>query len=74
MHLETYEDGAKMFDATMRLARRAITPATLARVLVRYPVMTVRVVAAIHWQALRLWRKGAPFFVHPAKREAKGEV
>lgn len=72
VHMQTFEGGAKMFDATMRLERRPITPANLARVLVRYPVMTVRVVTAIHWQALRLWRKGAPFFVHPAKRNREG--
>ena len=27
--------------------------------------MTARVIAAIHWQALRLWLKGCPFHPHP---------
>lgn len=30
-----------------------------------HPLMTVKVIAAIHWQALRLWLKGAPFFRRP---------
>jgi DUF1365 family protein len=27
--------------------------------------MTLRVVGAIHWQALRLWIKGNPIHTHP---------
>jgi len=34
-------------------------------VLWRYPLMTARVVGAIHWQALRLWLKHNPVYDHP---------
>jgi DUF1365 family protein len=61
--------GERIFDATLGLERRPITAGTLARVLVAYPLMTVKVVTLIHWQALRLWRKGATFYVHPSKRQ-----
>ena len=61
--------GERIFDATLGLERRPITAGTLARVLVAYPLMTLKVVTLIHWQALRLWRKGATFYVHPAKRQ-----
>jgi DUF1365 family protein len=27
--------------------------------------MTLRVIAAIHWQAFRLWLKRTPFYGHP---------
>jgi DUF1365 family protein len=27
--------------------------------------MTVKVAAAIYWQALKLWLKGIPFYPHP---------
>jgi DUF1365 family protein len=69
VHMEDYVKGSKLFDATLSLRRRAITGANLWRVLARYPLMTVQVIARIHWQALRLWRKGAPFYVHPSKRK-----
>ena len=68
VHMEDYIAGDKLFDATLGLRRKPITGASLLRVLVRYPLMTVQVVTRIHWQALRLWRKGAPFHVHPKKR------
>jgi hypothetical protein len=32
--------------------------------------MTVKVMAGIHWQALRLWLKRVPVFDHPKKRTA----
>jgi len=70
VHMEDYVKGNKLFDATLGLRRRAITEANLWRVLARYPLMTVQVVARIHWQALRLWKKGAPFYVHPDKRKS----
>jgi len=63
--------GERIFDATLGLERRELAGSTLARVLVAYPLMTVKVIAMIHWQALRLWRKGATFYVHPSKRKPR---
>lgn len=65
VHMRNEWHGLDMFDATLVLRHRPITGASLARVLVRSPAMTMRVVAAIYWQALRLWMKGAPFHPHP---------
>ncbi len=36
-----------------------LTDAALARVFVSHPLLTLKVIVAIHWQALRLWCKGA---------------
>ena len=33
--------------------------------LLAHPFMTIAVMARIHWQALRLWLKRAPFFAKP---------
>ena len=51
--------------ATLSLARRPLTGANLARLLWRYPLMTGKVIGAIHWEALRLWLKRIPFHDHP---------
>ena len=68
VHMEDYIDDNKIFDATLSLRRKPINRSNLYRVLMRYPLMTVQVLAKIHWQAFHLWRKGAPFYVHPKKR------
>jgi hypothetical protein len=45
--------------ATFSGRRRALTSASLARTFMALPFVTAKIIAAIHWQALRLWLKGA---------------
>ena len=45
--------------------RVAATPMNALRLLLGHPLMTVKVIGAIHWQALRLWFKGVPLFRRP---------
>jgi DUF1365 family protein len=67
VHMTNYENGEKLFDATLNLERVPITGWSLARVLLRFPAMTVKILAAIHWQAVKLWWKRTPLHAHPAK-------
>ena len=73
VHMQNVEQGEKLFDATLSLQRTDLTGQTLARVLTRYPVMTLSVVAKIYWQALKLHCKRAPFYPHPDKQEHSAE-
>jgi DUF1365 family protein len=68
VHMVNRRSGVKLFDATLALQRRELSGETLASALLRFPLATVEVLRAIHWQALRLWLKRVPFYVHPAKR------
>lgn len=68
VHMENHRDGEKLFDATLTLHREEITGGSLARALASFPLMSVKVVAGIHWQAFRLWLKRAPFYTHPKKQ------
>jgi DUF1365 family protein len=54
--------GRSAFDATLSLAYRPWSAAEIRRTLTRYPLMSTRVIAAIHWEALRLWSKGLPLY------------
>jgi len=67
VHFNSYNGRQKVFDATLYLERRPMNPKNLTRVLLSYPPMTLKVVAMIYWQALRLTWKGAPFYTHPSK-------
>jgi DUF1365 family protein len=51
--------------ATLSGPRRPLTTAAILRAMVRRPFGTRRVLALIHWQALRLWWKGARFRNRP---------
>lgn len=46
------------------LVRRPLTDRNLLRVLLRNPLVTYKTTALIHWHALRLWLRGAPFLRH----------
>jgi len=52
--------------ATQMGRRRSLTSRSLTRVLLSHPLMTFKVIGAIHWQALRLWLKGARPVPRPA--------
>ncbi len=62
-------DGQRLFDAALTLRRTEICSASLARVLVSHPFLTVKVVVAIYWQAFRLWLKRCRFYPHPRREE-----
>jgi DUF1365 family protein len=64
-HMENHEGDEVVFDATLSLRRLEASPKNLNRVLRAYPLMTMKVVAAIYWQALRLYMGGAKFYSHP---------
>ncbi|WP_353219170.1 DUF1365 domain-containing protein [Salinisphaera sp. S4-8] len=66
--------GIRLFEADgehMRIAttltgeRRALTTANILKAVCRVPLMTIKVVAAIHWQAFKLWLRGAVFHRKP---------
>jgi DUF1365 family protein len=54
---------APRMTATMNLRARVLTDRSLLGQLAVMPLMPMKVVAAIHWQALRLWLRGARY--HP---------
>lgn len=57
--------GQKLFDASLSLRREFFSGRSVRRQLLHRPFITVQTVAAIYWQAARLWLKRIPFHAHP---------
>jgi len=56
--LETDANGP-LLAATFSGRRRLLTSVSLTKAFLALPFVTIKIIAAIHWQALRLWLKGA---------------
>ena len=61
------EGGEAMLDVHLWGRRRALDDRGLAALAFGYPLLTFKVTAAIHWQALRLWWKGVPVYTHSGR-------
>lgn len=48
--------------ASMTLVRRPLSDGALLGLAFSMPMMALKVIAGIHWEALKLWLKGAPVF------------
>jgi len=62
--LETDQDGP-VLAATFNGRRRRLTGRELLRASLLLPLVTLKIIGAIHWQALRLWIKGAKIMPRP---------
>ncbi|HEX2590834.1 MAG TPA: DUF1365 domain-containing protein [Rhizomicrobium sp.] len=64
--IDEKEHGARVLTAAFSGKRRELTDWNLLSVLLRHPLMTVKIVAAIHFEAVRLWLKRVPVHGHGA--------
>jgi hypothetical protein len=65
VHMDVDDDEGRILDATTAQDRAQLTTASLWRTLRRMPLMTLKTVAGIHWQALFIWRRKADFHRRP---------
>ncbi len=68
LHIENYKEH-KIFDATLMMQRMELNNQNLRRCLLAIPSMTLKTLAGIYWQALKLFIKGVPYVPHAEKKE-----
>ncbi|MGV2986928.1 DUF1365 domain-containing protein [Vibrio sp. E150_011] len=64
VHLACHR-GHKEFDATVNMQGKPFSSQELLWLLVKTPVMAIKVVFGIYWHAFKLWCKGMPIYDHP---------
>lgn len=57
----------KLFDVSLLMHKKEFTRDSLLRVWCQLPVMTIKVIVSIYWQALKLFIKGIPFIGYQKK-------
>jgi hypothetical protein len=67
LRIDEFAGDELFFQADLRLRAMPLTDANLARMLARYPFVTLKTVAMIHWNGLKLWLRGEPFRKHTAQ-------
>ncbi|MCL9782368.1 DUF1365 domain-containing protein [Vibrio sp. S4M6] len=70
VHIENHTS-CKVFDATLALVKWEFSAPKLVKTLSLIPLMTIKVVAGIYWQALQLFLKKVPFVAHPNTKAKK---
>lgn len=76
MHMENWHDApspgapSRQFDATLTLTAAPATRRVLLATLARQPWLSLKTIAGIHFQALRLWLKRVPVHDHPQRKES----
>ena len=67
--IDDYDAEGKVLISTLTGRRKEMTFANLLGFTVRFPLITLKVIGLIHWQAFRLWLKRVPFF----RKETRAE-
>jgi DUF1365 family protein len=74
VRIDDYAAGDRILTSTLTGMRRPLTDARLAWFTLKYPFITLRVIALIHWHALRLYWKKVPWFAKAARPETQRDL
>jgi hypothetical protein len=62
IRIDDYKDGERIFITQLSGREKSLTEANLLYYGLKYPLVTLKVISAIHWQALKLIFKKIPYF------------
>jgi hypothetical protein len=67
IRIDEFQGSKVFFQAQLDLEPRPLTNANVARMLVRYPFITLKTIGLIHWHGLKLWLGGERYRPHRPK-------
>lgn len=74
IRINDYRDGQLTLVSTLLGRRAELNTRTLWWLTLKYPLITLKVIFLIHWQAMMLWLKRAPFIAKTASPEKQKGV
>lgn len=72
--IDGHDVEGKLIHAAITAQRQPLTDRSLLRAVVGFQLMTIKVVAAIHWEALKLWLKRVPLTRQPSPPVQKASI
>jgi DUF1365 family protein len=67
IQIDDYVGADRTLNSTLAGPRRALTNGRLAWFTLKYPLITLRIIALIHWHAALLWLRRLPWFAKAAR-------
>lgn len=72
--IENEQHGEIVFNACLNLERVELSGSVLTKILIQFPLLSVKVISAIYWQAMNIFIKGNPFLGKNTVLNKSGEV
>lgn len=70
LRIDDYRGAEKELVSSLSGTRTPLSDATLSRLSLKYPLLTMKVILGIHWEAFRIWLKG----VSARRKESQPEL
>ncbi|MFD2144358.1 DUF1365 family protein [Mucilaginibacter antarcticus] len=75
VRIDDYDkDGQRFFVSTLSGKRKTLNDANLLLYFISFPLITLKVIGLIHWQALKLWLKKIPYHNKDANQDLQQDV
>ena len=74
VQIDDYEGERRNLATSITGPAQALNDRILAGFMVKYPLLTLRVIFLIHWQALLLWIKRVPWFAKKNRSETQSDL
>lgn len=74
VNIDDYDSEGRVLLSAVRGKRRELTGARLIGYSMKYPLLSLKIIGLIHWQAMRLWLRKVPFLRKAERLEAQLDV